>query len=957
MEDLNTGASLLRGCLKASMIRSIDGKILGKDGKPMKAYRQVKFGTEAEAFVEPVAKEDNVLPDRGWEDNEIHAMQDGNGDSNAQIVNKSSLLFAVVVQDRPAKRMVKIKELRNDEKVEGAAVAIPLSVVEEVSARFSNTLYGYFIGKRLAFRLVENYVQNTWAKFGIKRVMLDEGFFLFQFETKEGMEKVMESGLWLIRLVPLILNVWTPNTILKKDKIKAAPVWVKLHHVPIVAYSETGLSLITTQIGKPIMLDSYTSQMCLWSWGKNEYARALIEVSSDEDLMESIVIAIPYSDGKGHALATIDVEYEWRPPHCSTCKNFDHTNETCPKLPKVDTKVNDTKGSGTNDGFVEGETSKLQQNGDGNGTNNSMNTSTKVSSSKINDTSTLVKLANSFSALHDEENDIDKGKGQALLLVILSMFNIASWNIRGLNFSPKQNEVKHVVFENKLSVFAILESHVSDSKLVKLCTYVFRHWHWTSNGAYCSKGSRIIVGWNQDEADLTVIAQDDQVIHTRIWMKTEKKELFCSFIYAHNCYSHRRVLWKNLGLHKLYVRQRPWCLLGDFNAALFLDDMVAGPASLDIAMREFNDCVEDIEGAHVIFQPYRISDHAPAVLSIPTAVKVKPKQFKFFNILVHNVRFKEVVLDGWNVNVSGFHMFKVVQRLKNLKKPLHKMLYDHGNIHENVKRLRVELDKVQRQERFLKQKAKIEWLRAGDTNSAYFHKSVKSRASRSRNDVITNSEGVLFENDKVANVFLSHYEVFLGQAGNASVFNTSNLFGNKLDETAAHDMVRNISNKEEAWDIVGNDVTCAVCEFFMNGKLLNELNHTIIARIPKVSSPLRVTDFRPISCCNVLFKTITKIISNRLKESLKVLVSPNQSTFVPEAFKVDIQKAYDTVDWGFLKEVLIGFGFHARMVHWIMECVTTTSFSISINGNLHGYFKGKRGLRQGDSLSPKVSIV
>nr|GFC76917.1 putative reverse transcriptase domain, reverse transcriptase zinc-binding domain protein [Tanacetum cinerariifolium] len=70
------------------------------------------------------------------------------------------------------------------------------------------------------------------------------------------------------------------------------------------------------------------------------------------------------------------------------------------------------------------------------------------------------------------------------------------------------------------------------------------------------------------------------------------------------------------------------------------------------------------------------------------------------------------------------------------------------------------------------------------------------------------------------------------------------------------------------------------------------------------------------------------------------------------AFKVDIQKAYDTVDWGFLREVLLGFGFHEHMVHWITECVTTTSFSISINGNLHGFFKGKRGLRQGDPLSP-----
>ncbi|GKF25004.1 zinc knuckle CX2CX4HX4C containing protein, partial [Tanacetum coccineum] len=169
--------------------------------------------------------------------------------------------------------------MHNMEVVDGARVTIPLEAVEEVSSRFQNTLYGFFIGKRLAFRLVENYVKNTWAKFGLKRVMLESDFFLFQFETKEGMERVMEGGPWLIRLVPLFLNIWTPNTSLVKDKITSAPIWIKLHHVPIVAYSE--------------------------SWGRKEYARALVEVSAVEELMESMVIAIPHNDGKGHSLATI----------------------------------------------------------------------------------------------------------------------------------------------------------------------------------------------------------------------------------------------------------------------------------------------------------------------------------------------------------------------------------------------------------------------------------------------------------------------------------------------------------------------------------------------------------------------------------------------------------------------------------------------------------------------------
>lgn len=70
------------------------------------------------------------------------------------------------------------------------------------------------------------------------------------------------------------------------------------------------------------------------------------------------------------------------------------------------------------------------------------------------------------------------------------------------------------------------------------------------------------------------------------------------------------------------------------------------------------------------------------------------------------------------------------------------------------------------------------------------------------------------------------------------------------------------------------------------------------------------------------------------------------------ALKVDIQKAYDTVNLNFLKVILDAFGFHDTMNAWIMNCVTTSSFMININGNFHGFFKGKRGLRQGCPLSP-----
>nr|XP_043611422.1 uncharacterized protein LOC122583015 [Erigeron canadensis] len=183
---------------------------------------------------------------------------------------------------------------------------------------------------------------------------------------------------------------------------------------------------------------------------------------------------------------------------------------------------------------------------------------------------------------------------------------------------------------------------------------------------------------------------------------------------------------------------------------------------------------------------------------------------------------------------------------------------------------------------------------------------------------------------------------------------------------------------KKSWRVIGDEVSSAIQDFFVHGRLLQEVNHTILALIPKVSTPATVFDYRPISCCNVIYKCISKIITNRSKPGLDTLVSINQSAFIPGrkisdnilltqelmhnyhlnrgpprcAFKIDIHKAYDTVSWDFLRENLVKFDFHQTMVNWIMACVTSVSYSLSINGDLHGYFKGKRGLRQGDPMSP-----
>nr|GEX54170.1 hypothetical protein [Tanacetum cinerariifolium] len=296
--------------------------------------------------------------------------------------------------------VAKIVKLRNEECVEGAAVTLPLTAIEEVSSRFENTLYGYFVGKRLAYQVVENYVKSVWSKYGLIRIQLHGEFFLFQFETKEGMNRVLDYGSWLVRRVPLILNIWPPNYDLHKVEINKVPMWVKFHNVPIVAYSEVGLSLITTQIGKPIQLDAYTSDMCLNSWGRSAYARALIEISADDVLKDDLVIAILVGKDKGHSLATIRIEYEWRPPRCSTCLIFDHTDAKCPKLlkeviPVVVSNIDARHSKNVADDGFEGDSSK---NAAPKSNDNAASTSKASTIAKPK-----VSLMNSFSAVNDDD--------------------------------------------------------------------------------------------------------------------------------------------------------------------------------------------------------------------------------------------------------------------------------------------------------------------------------------------------------------------------------------------------------------------------------------------------------------------------------------------------------------------------------------------------------------------------
>ncbi|MFS7888741.1 hypothetical protein Hanom_Chr00s000002g01598651 [Helianthus anomalus] len=337
MDDLNSSGGNqqdIRGKPRLSFEKNA-ARFLDVDGNTLQPKRGVTIRTQNNENQQPVSR----VSDRvGLNQPSMRyaPRSDFDAPSSADQGN-TPLSYAKVVNNTKETVKVNFRAMESTEAIDGADVVIPLSLVKQVTDRYANTLYGYFLGKRLAFPVVDYFAKNNWAKYGLSRLMMNaNGFFFFKFKTKEGMDKMIEDGPWMIRNVPIILKEWSASIKLEKEDIKAIPVWVKMHDVPLAAYTEDGLSLVASKIGVPKMLDSYTATMCAESWGRSSYARALIEVQARADLKRSVTVAIPSLDGNGYSKVEIKIEYDWEPLRCSSFCVFGHDDSSCPKNPQVD---------------------------------------------------------------------------------------------------------------------------------------------------------------------------------------------------------------------------------------------------------------------------------------------------------------------------------------------------------------------------------------------------------------------------------------------------------------------------------------------------------------------------------------------------------------------------------------------------------------------------------------------
>ncbi|GKC79246.1 hypothetical protein Tco_1130020 [Tanacetum coccineum] len=177
--------------------------------------------------------------------------------------------------------------------------------------------------------------------------------------------------------------------------------------------------------------------------------------------------------------------------------------------------------------------------------------------------------------------------------------------------------------------------------------------------------------------------------------------------------------------------------------------------------------------------------------SIPDDIQKKKSTFRFTNHVAEKEEFLEILKSVWQKDIKGCKMYRVVQKMKMLKKPLRNLSWKNGDLFEKVQELKKSLEQVQSkldtdpfnndlkgkvvqlgkyyaeaaedELKLLHQKAKINWLKEGDKNYAYFHSILRTSKNKSRIDTICKEDRSRIDGEKVSQQFVDHFNNFLGQ--------------------------------------------------------------------------------------------------------------------------------------------------------------------------------------------------
>ncbi|XP_062104432.1 uncharacterized protein LOC133815631 [Humulus lupulus] len=788
-------------------------------------------------------------------------------------------------------------------------------ITEEINY-WQPSIVCYVLGSKPPMSVMDGFVRRLWKENVDKVGVLSHGIFIIRFHTLEFRDRILDGGYLFFGKKSMVMKPWNSVDDFYKEAITLVPTWIQLGGLDIKYWGERSLFKIVGQIGRPLQVDNITKWRDMLS-----YPRILIEVSLDQEFPTSIGFLNEFDQEIG-----LQVEYEWLPIVCHHCSGFDHETQLCRKkqpvkqewVPKQTRKEVSVQNNVDEDGFQEVSKGAKRQ---------------EHKSSPILVTNQYRTLAEEI--VIKEVQRPNTGGGEIPLFV---MDKILCWNVRGIISQHKHYEIKQLISSKRMGLVSLLETKVKNKSMGVLYSSLFSGWCFTNNNPWVDKG-RIIVAWNPNMYSIDIRECTNQLIHCLDQNPNREGRFFITFVYGFNDERARGRLWQDIQRLDLQIDD-PWMVVGDYNEILYKHERI-GKKVRKMADTACRDCMiscqqEDLKFLGCYFTWNNKQQNDERVYSkidramvnskwtdvfqeseanfLPEDLGKKP--FRYFRMWKEATSYKDRVSTSWRVPVYGTVMFKVVTKLKRLKQ-LDSERFSH--LHKAYIS-------------FLAQKAKSTWVLNGDENTQVFHASLKARRIQNRILSIKTETGSWVDTPEgVRDAFLGFYQRKLRQPS---------IPGMKAPGPDGF----NSSFYQDNLQLVGSEVSAAVLSFLSSGKLLKEINATFITLIPKSVCPDTVSDFRPIACCNVLYKVASKMICSRLREVLPDLIAENQGGFVHGRYiahnimicqdlvrhygrknckpscmiKLDLRKAYDTIEWDFIEEMLNAFNFRQKFINIIM---------------------------------------